>query len=216
MSVCVSAAVLNAAVFVGWGVITGAPVVAMTCLVVMIAVWTLLEGSLEARHGGASRRAGGQGGLREYGYGIALLVTLIWCGCGWCSFSGAGGGVMLPWFLAVAGLAVAGLGLFLRGASIVRLGDYFFDGVHVTPGQGLVSSGVFGVIRHPAELGTLLVVTGACVMTANGVAAVFAIVVLWPVVLDRVRREDRVLRSAYGGAFDRVVEKVPALVPWGQ
>src|SRR5690606_18028344 len=64
------------------------------------------------------------------------------------------------WPAAPAGLAVAATGVGLRIAAIRALGDRFLDGVELLPWHRLESSGVYRVLRHPAEAGNVLIAAG--------------------------------------------------------
>ncbi len=64
------------------------------------------------------------------------------------------------------GLVVGLMGVALRAASIRALGSAFLDGVEWGPGQARVRHGVYR-LRHPAELGTLMILSGTCLASGS-------------------------------------------------
>ncbi len=113
----------------------------------------------------------------------------------------------------VAGVVMMGVGMGLRYLAIRELGKFFLDEVAMVPGQPLVVRGIYGVLRHPSEAGTLWLVFGGAVMLDSlyGVAA-GALLVL-PCVCWRTRLEDRMFRDHFGTEFSRYVGEVPAFIP---
>ena len=104
-------------------------------------------------------------------------------------------------------------GAALRWLAVGRLGQFFVTGIHVAAEQPLVCDGVYRVLRHPSETGTLAAALGASVLLGSWVAgAVWAAVIL-PLVIVRVRWEDRVLKCAFGKPYLDYQSRTGGLLP---
>ena len=69
-------------------------------------------------------------------------------------------------------------------------------------------------VRHPSETGNLGIALGASVLLASPTASAVWLAVFLPLVLRRVREEDRFLESVLSDAFDSYAERVKRLVPF--
>jgi protein-S-isoprenylcysteine O-methyltransferase Ste14 len=124
--------------------------------------------------------------------------------------------LLLLFWLAVAEHALASTdtsALALRWAAIKALGPFFETAIQVVPGQPLVREGVYRWLRHPGEAGLLIAAFGACVLLGSRGGLVFWAVVLLPLSIGRVCREDRVLADAFGSPHERYAAGVGGLWP---
>jgi protein-S-isoprenylcysteine O-methyltransferase Ste14 len=115
--------------------------------------------------------------------------------------------------LELAGAAVMLAGVALRRAAVRRLGRFFVTEVAVAPDQPLVTDGPYRWVRHPSETGTLAAALGACLLLGSPQAAAVWAAVLVPLVVWRVRIEDRGLRRAFGRRHRRYARRTGALLP---
>ena len=107
-------------------------------------------------------------------------------------------------FWTLDGDAVRWLGvvLFVAGGAlrlwpVVVLGNRFSGLVAIQPGHTLVTSGVYGVIRHPSYLGLLVNSLGWALAFRAGVGLLLTALII-PVLLARIRAEERLLHSQFG------------------
>ena len=144
------------------------------------------------------------------GTGLALLAV-FWTSLTEDAFAmpdRAGG--LVPFL----GLVLMMAGAVMRACAVLALGSGFVSDRHPDAGRPLATSGLHAVLRHPSEAGTLACGLGASLLFGSPSGfAVFA-VLLVPLVLVRVRREDRALEAAYGDAFRAYAAVTGALVPW--
>lgn len=144
------------------------------------------------------------------GTGLALLAV-FWTSLTEGAFAmpdRAGG--LVPFL----GFVVMMAGAVMRACAVLALGSGFVSDRHPDAGRPLATSGLHAVLRHPSEAGTLASGLGASLVFGSPSGfAVFA-VLLVPLVLVRVRREDRALEAAYGDAFRAYAAVTGALVPW--
>ena len=110
-----------------------------------------------------------------------------------------------------------GLGLSLYAAAMLlwasaALGRFLVPQAVVLSDHDLVTSGPYGLLRHPAYSGDLALWLWAALGTGSSL-----LLFLWRVsVLGtylQTRQEDAVLRSKFGAAYDNYAERTGGLVP---
>ncbi len=110
-----------------------------------------------------------------------------------------------------------GVVLFAAGGAL-RLWPVFvlcrrFSGlVAIQPGHALVTSGVYGVIRHPSYLGLLVNSLGWGLAFRSGVGVLLTALLLPPLVA-RIRAEERLLRTQFGNEYGAYCARTSRLVP---
>ncbi len=114
----------------------------------------------------------------------------------------------------VAGALLMAGGVLLRFLAIRTLQRFFVTELTVTPDQPLIQVGVYRFVRHPSETGNLGIALGTSVLLASPTAFAVWLAVFLPLVLRRVREEDRFLESVLSDAFDSYAERVKRLVPF--
>lgn len=110
------------------------------------------------------------------------------------------------------GVALFALGGALRLWPVFVLGRRFSGLVAIQPGHSLVSTGIYAVIRHPSYLGLLINALGWALAFRSGVGVLLA-ALLVPPLLARIRAEEALLHSAFGGAYDAYRARTWRLVP---
>ena len=114
-----------------------------------------------------------------------------------------GGGALWP-------LAFVVLGACLRASAIATLGgDFTSDG---EAPEALTTSGLYARLRHPSELG-LLLLSGGFALAAPSALVVTGLVTVAVTSALRIRREDRALSRRFGSAYRAYARRVPALLP---
>lgn len=121
-------------------------------------------------------------------------------------------GPMLAW--AAAGTAVLLTGLAVRWAAILTLRGAFTVDVAIARDQRLVDHGIYGVLRHPAYTGSLVAFLGMALVYGDWLAGLVLILPVTAAFLYRIRVEERALRSAFGGDYDRYARRTKRLVPY--
>ncbi len=130
-------------------------------------VWAGLEGWRSPRQRGPSAHAAFSGSS-------LLLLTL------WGLMHGDG----TAW-----GCVPFAVGVGLRLAAIEALGQRFLHGVELLPGHALERGGLYRWMRHPSEVGLLLIALGTGLMLGTP----WAWLLMLPSTLVRVRAEERLL-----------------------
>jgi protein-S-isoprenylcysteine O-methyltransferase Ste14 len=121
------------------------------------------------------------------------------------------------WIIDGDGIRWLGVALFAAGGAlriwpVFVLGDRFSGLVAIQPGHKLVTSGVYGVIRHPSYLGALVNVLGWGLAFRSGVGVLLAALFI-PPLLARIRAEERLLSAEFGGEYDAYRARTSRLIP---
>ena len=123
-------------------------------------------------------------------------------------------------FLTLGGEGVRWLGVLLYAAGgVLRLAPVFvlgrrFSGlVAIQPEHRLVSSGLYGVIRHPSYIGLFVLSLGWGLAFRSGVGVILAVLTL-PVVLARIDAEERLLSETFGAEYDAYRARTWLLIPY--
>jgi protein-S-isoprenylcysteine O-methyltransferase Ste14 len=110
-----------------------------------------------------------------------------------------------------------GVALFLVGGAlrlwpVFVLGRRFSGLVAIQPGHTLVTSGIYGVIRHPSYLGVLVMLLGWGLAFRSWVGVLLTALILLPLVA-RIRAEERLLRTQFGDEYDAYRARTSRLIP---
>jgi protein-S-isoprenylcysteine O-methyltransferase Ste14 len=88
-----------------------------------------------------------------------------------------------------------------------------FVGHGVLTGQQLVTGAAYGVVRHPAYLGALLIWCGLSLCFLSPVAAAITAVYVVPAYLLYIRSEEAMMLESFGDQYVRYRKQVPMLLP---
>jgi len=111
------------------------------------------------------------------------------------------------------GVVLFAAGGALRLWPVFVLGHRFSGLVAIQPGHTLVTGGVYGVIRHPSYLGLLVNSLGWGLAFRSGVGMLLTALII-PPLLARIRAEERLLRTQFGGEYDTYCARTSRLIPW--
>ena len=124
---------------------------------------------------------------------------------------------MAFWILDGNTIRWLGVVLFVAGGAlrlwpVFVLGDRFSGLVAIQPGHTLVTSGVYGVIRHPSYLGLLVNSLGWGLAFRSGVGVLLTVLII-PPLLARIRAEETLLRTQFGDDYDAYCARTSRLIP---
>ena len=110
------------------------------------------------------------------------------------------------------GVALYAAGGVLRLWPVFVLGRRFSGLVAIQPEHRLVTSGIYGVIRHPSYLGLIVNLLGWALVfrSALGVALAGLTVLI---LLGRIRAEEALLQAQFGAAYDAYRARTWRLIP---
>lgn len=118
----------------------------------------------------------------------------------------------LPRFVPIAAAAVflAGYALY---AEVLRENSYLSRTVHVQEGQKLIDTGLYGIVRHPMYLATVLMF--AAVPLVLGSLIALPVFLIYPALMVlRIRNEEQVLAEGLPGYADYCKKVKYRLLPF--
>jgi protein-S-isoprenylcysteine O-methyltransferase Ste14 len=118
-------------------------------------------------------------------------------------------GDLLRWF----GVLLFAAGGVLRVVPIFILGRRFSGLVAIQPDQTLVTTGIYGTIRHPSYLGLLINVLGWVLAFRSGVGVLLVVLTLVPL-RARITSEEKLLQIKLGAEYDSYRARTWRLVPF--
>jgi len=110
------------------------------------------------------------------------------------------------------GVALFAAGGVLRLWPVFVLGRRFSGLVAIQPGHTLVTTGIYGVIRHPSYLGFVISSLGWVLGFRSGVGVVLTLAMV-PVLLARIRAEEALLLDQFGDEYAAYRARTWRLLP---
>ncbi len=110
------------------------------------------------------------------------------------------------------GVVLFAAGGALRIWPVFVLGRRFSGLVAIQPGHTLVTNGIYGVIRNPSYLGLLVSSLGWALAFRSGVGVLLTALII-PPLFARIRAEEALLRSQFGGEYEAYCARTPRLIP---
>jgi protein-S-isoprenylcysteine O-methyltransferase Ste14 len=110
------------------------------------------------------------------------------------------------------GVVLFAAGGALRIWPVFVLGRRFSGLVAIQPGHRLVTTGTYGIIRHPSYLGLLLNSLGWAFAFRSGVGVLLTALLI-PPLLARIRAEETLLRTQFGGEYEAYCSRTSRLIP---
>jgi len=111
------------------------------------------------------------------------------------------------------GMVLLMTGVALRVWSFHVLGRYFTFTVKVSPGQPVVTSGPYRVLRHPGYAGGLLAIVAVGLLNGNWVGLASVVLPFLALTVWRIRVEENALLSTLGGRYRAYAARHKRLVP---
>lgn len=118
------------------------------------------------------------------------------------------GGDMVRW----VGVVVFIFGTALRMWPVFVLGNRFSGLVAIQPEHRLVTTGIYGIIRHPSYCGLLVGSLGWSLTFRSGAGVLLTALTLVPV-LARIHAEEMLLHSHFGAEYDAYRARTSRLIP---
>src|SRR6266850_706476 len=110
------------------------------------------------------------------------------------------------------GVVLFATGGALRIWPVFVLGHRFSGLVAIQAGHTLVTSGLYGIIRHPSYLGLLVNALGWGLAFRSGVGLLLTAFMV-PPLLARIRAEERLLRTEFGAEYGAYCARTSRLIP---
>jgi protein-S-isoprenylcysteine O-methyltransferase Ste14 len=110
------------------------------------------------------------------------------------------------------GVVLFAAGGALRIWPVFVLGNRFSGLAAIQPEHTLVTSGVYGVIRHPSYLGLLVNSLGWSLAFRSGIGVILTMLLV-PLLLARIDAEESLLHSQFGDEYSAYCSRTWRLIP---
>jgi protein-S-isoprenylcysteine O-methyltransferase Ste14 len=137
------------------------------------------------------------------------IIPLIYVFSGWPPFADYARLDLLGWLGAIA---FAGC-LYLLYRAHIDLGRNWSPTVEVTATQSLVTSGIYGVIRHPIYAAMWLWGVAQALLLANWIAGPATLVLFGLVYFVRVPREEQMMLDHFGEEYRAYLQRTGGVIP---
>uniref|UniRef100_A0A915PJU8 Protein-S-isoprenylcysteine O-methyltransferase n=1 Tax=Setaria digitata TaxID=48799 RepID=A0A915PJU8_9BILA len=114
------------------------------------------------------------------------------------------------------GLTLVAFGEILRKLAMLHADGGFTHVVAVEkrPRHKLITSGVYGFVRHPGYLGWLVWCVGTQVMLCNPICFILYLLIGWNFFNERIYWEERYLTCFFGAEYTQYRQNVPLGIPF--
>ncbi|KAI4596541.1 hypothetical protein KJ359_005297 [Pestalotiopsis sp. 9143b] len=118
--------------------------------------------------------------------------------------------------LLLIGLIMVFIGQFVRATAMMQLGTNFNHIVQdkKKTGHELVTSGIYGVMRHPSYFGFFYWGIGTQIVLGNPICFVAYLAVLWRFFSTRIKAEEAHMGRFFGENFIEYQKRVPTMIPF--
>ena len=113
----------------------------------------------------------------------------------------------------LAGMLLLGCSVWMLQAAISALGKQWSLTARVLEEHTLVTSGPYGLVRHPIYTAMFGMLLGSGILVSRWESIVVGAAFFLCGTVIRIRIEERLLRAVFGRAYENYARKVPALIP---
>jgi len=113
----------------------------------------------------------------------------------------------------VFAIGVAIFSVWLTTTAVRTLGKEWSLTARLVEGHKLATSGPYAYVRHPIYSGMLGMLLATGLAVSYWPALLAGLVVFFVGTIIRIRREEKLLREAFGEEFENYARRVPAIVP---
>ena len=129
---------------------------------------------------------------------VILLSGLMFA----AAFITAGLNARFGWIVLPAWVSIAAAVIFLAGyllyAEVLRENTYLSRTVEVQENQKVIDTGLYGIVRHPMYMSTLLLFLAMPLVLGSVIS--FAVMLFYiPIIAKRIRNEEQVLEKGLAG-----------------
>jgi protein-S-isoprenylcysteine O-methyltransferase len=138
---------------------------------------------------------------------ISTIVPIV----DWAYFSNAEAPVTTG---TIAGFIILWTGVLLRNYSIKLLGKHFTATIQLHSDHRLITSGPYGIIRHPSYLGALLAIIGIAIFLNSFIGVIVAFIAMMIAYTVRIDAEEKVLKGLFGNVYTEYQKRTKKLIPF--
>lgn len=115
--------------------------------------------------------------------------------------------------LNMLGLALFVVGMIIAFVAVFTLRRFYYSTLVITEDHQLITNGIYRFTRHPIYLGVTIAIIGIPVFVSSlfGLLIMFLLI---PIILYRIKMEERLLTEEFGDAYRRYQETTSKLIPF--
>jgi protein-S-isoprenylcysteine O-methyltransferase Ste14 len=114
----------------------------------------------------------------------------------------------------VVGLALLIVGLIIMVVSQATLWRNYSSTVVIREGHQLITHGIYRFTRNPIYLGGIMAVCIGIPVYTSSLYGVLTMLILIPIILNRIRLEEKLLTEEFQDAFQKYKETTKKLIPF--
>lgn len=138
-----------------------------------------------------------------------VVLPLIYSVTNWLDFADYRLPVWMGWFGVF--LLVCALLIFMRAHSDLK--SNWSPSLEIFENHTLVTSGIYGYIRHPMYASQWLWAIAQILLLQNWLAGPVALIVFIPFYILRVPVEEKLMREAFGDSYQEYIDKTGGVIP---
>ncbi|MEW6679830.1 MAG: isoprenylcysteine carboxylmethyltransferase family protein [bacterium] len=119
----------------------------------------------------------------------------------------------LNYSISILGFFIYILALIGREWAIKTLGEYWSADIRIKENHRLIKEGPYRYVRHPNLLSLLLETNALCLILNSYLCLLFVWLVYFPLILLRIKFEERVLVERLGSEYIEYRKKTRSLLP---
>jgi protein-S-isoprenylcysteine O-methyltransferase len=164
----------------------------------------------------ARRRSADRSKARDRGTLDLLIVTIFFSlALGtWLAWRDAGRIAAHRDLLLWLGMAMMVAGLLLRWWAVRVLDRFFTVDIAIHPGQELIRSGPYRLLRHPSYTGALLTFYGFALALGNAWSLLVIVIPVSAAFVWRIFVEERMLQEAFPTDYPAYARRTKRLIPY--
>lgn len=141
--------------------------------------------------------------------GLSAVLPLIYTFTPWLDFAN----YALPAWLAGLGVLLEAAGLFVFARAHHDLQSFWSPSLEIFKDHTLITSGIYGRIRHPMYASQWLMASAQVLLLQNALAGPVALLVFIPFYLLRVRAEEKLMLDTFGDSYRAYMQKTGRVLP---
>ena len=157
----------------------------------------------------ASRRGGSLESLALAATAVGLAVPVIWAASSWFAFAD----FTLRELPFAAGACILAVSLWLFHRTHADLGANWSARLQIVQTHRLVTSGIYGRIRHPMYLSLLLYGLGQALVVPNWIVGPCGLAGATLLFALRVGPEEQMMRERFGAEYEAYAARTKRLIP---
>ena len=113
----------------------------------------------------------------------------------------------------IVGLVLYVVGLTTALVAQITLKRFYSSTLVIREDHQLITHGIYRFTRHPVYLGVIIAIIGVPVYTSS-LYGLLTMLALIPIILNRIRMEERLLTEEFGDAYRTYKETTSKLIPF--